>query len=149
MDAFNAGAMLTRGDCERKVHDLFQGKIEFTEEHLRPYTKREFLIRILNNLKNNYFNVEDLPPSYRCRRHDSYHRPFPQAQPERPGLVLLFSQAISDGNKEPRSLSSGRPGGAGCRQDQATNPCARVDLANPELIFPGSSSLLAPFTSSL
>ena len=59
VDAFNAGAMLTRGDCERKVHDLFQGKIEFTEEHLRPYTKREFLIRILNNLKNNYFNVED------------------------------------------------------------------------------------------
>lgn len=59
VDAFNGGATLTRGDCERMVNDLFQGKIEFTEEHLRPYTKREFLVRLLNNLKNNYFNAED------------------------------------------------------------------------------------------
>lgn len=59
VDAFNGGQILSRSDCERTVHDLFQGRIEFRQEFLRPYTKREFLVRMLNNLKINYSTKED------------------------------------------------------------------------------------------
>ena len=59
VDTFNGGQLLSRGDCERTVHELFQGRMEFREEFLRPYTKREFLVRMLNNLKLNYSTRED------------------------------------------------------------------------------------------
>ena len=59
VDAFNGGNIMSRDDCQRRVQELFQGKVEFQEEHLRPYTKKELLVRILTNLKHNYFKVKD------------------------------------------------------------------------------------------
>ena len=59
VDPFNSGQIMSRSDCERTVHNLFQGRIEFREEFLLPYPKKAFLIRILTNLKQNYFRMED------------------------------------------------------------------------------------------
>ena len=59
VDAFNGGRLMSQYDCERKVQDLFQGRMEFRGEYLRAYTKKEYLIRILANLKHNYFRMED------------------------------------------------------------------------------------------
>ena len=59
VDAFNAGRILSRSDCERLVDGLYEGRVQFREEHLVPYTKRAFLARMLNNLKHNYFRTED------------------------------------------------------------------------------------------
>ena len=59
VDPFNGGEIMSRSDCERAVHDLFQGRIQFKEEFLRPYTKKDILIRILANLKQNYVRKED------------------------------------------------------------------------------------------
>ena len=59
VDPFNGGQLMTKEDCERKVRDLFNGTVEFQEEHLSPYTNKGFLIRVLSNLKQSYFRVED------------------------------------------------------------------------------------------
>ena len=59
VDPFNGGQVMSRTDCDRTVADLFHGRVEFNEEHLRPYTKREFLLRVLANLKHNYRRMED------------------------------------------------------------------------------------------
>ncbi len=59
VDAFNGGLLMSRNDCEQLVQNLFHGRMEFREEYLRPYTKKEYLIRILANFKQDYFRLED------------------------------------------------------------------------------------------
>lgn len=59
VDPFNAGQILSREDCRRTVENLFQGRVEFSEDQLKPYTKKAFLVRILTNLKHNYSRIED------------------------------------------------------------------------------------------
>ena len=59
VDPFNAGQILSREDCRRTVENLFQGRLEFSEDQLKPYTKKAFLVRILTNLKHNYSRIED------------------------------------------------------------------------------------------
>ena len=59
VDPFHGGQLLSRRDCERTVQDLFHGRVEFREDHLRAYTKKELLARILTNLKHNYFGTND------------------------------------------------------------------------------------------
>ena len=59
VDPFNAGQIMSRNDCERTVQELFHGRVEFREEYLRPYTKKELLVRVLTNLKHSYARAED------------------------------------------------------------------------------------------
>jgi regulator of sirC expression with transglutaminase-like and TPR domain len=59
VDPFHGGQRMSRSDCEQTVRVLFQGRIPFQDEFLRPYTKREFLVRIITNLKHNYFRAND------------------------------------------------------------------------------------------
>ena len=61
VDPFNGGKIMSRADCVRTVSELFHGRVEFQEEHLRAYTKKELLVRILTNLKHNYTRLEDYP----------------------------------------------------------------------------------------
>ena len=61
VDPYNGGRIMTRHDCERTVRELFQGRIELQDEHLRPYAKKEFLVRVLTNLKHTYVRLEDYP----------------------------------------------------------------------------------------
>ena len=51
LDPFNAGATLSKGDCQNLVHKMSGGHLEWTDEFLAPYSKRDLLFRILNNLK--------------------------------------------------------------------------------------------------
>ena len=59
VDAFNGGQIMSRNDCERTVQELFHGRVEFRDEYLRPYTKKELLVRILTNLKHTYARAQD------------------------------------------------------------------------------------------
>ena len=61
VDAYNGGQLISRGDCERRVHDVSNGRIEFRAEFLSPYPKKVFLIRLLTNLKHCHFRLEDYP----------------------------------------------------------------------------------------
>ena len=63
VDAFNGGELLSRSDCESIVENLIHrrtdDRFEFREEYLLPYTKKQFLIRLLTNLKHNYIRMLD------------------------------------------------------------------------------------------
>ena len=40
------------GDCRNLVHNISGGRMEWNDEFLAPYSKLDFLFRILNNLKS-------------------------------------------------------------------------------------------------
>ncbi len=54
LDPFNAGAPLSMEGCRALVDRMSAGSLEWTDQFLEPYTKRDILFRILNNLKAVY-----------------------------------------------------------------------------------------------
>lgn len=58
LDPFNGGAILTPEGCQDVVSRVLGRPVELGEEHFAPVTKRQFLIRMLNNLKAIYFKQE-------------------------------------------------------------------------------------------
>ncbi|MBI2552901.1 MAG: tetratricopeptide repeat protein [Candidatus Rokubacteria bacterium] len=58
LDAFNGGALLTPEGCQEVVSRALGRPVTLQEEHFAPVTKRQFLARVLNNLKVVYFKQE-------------------------------------------------------------------------------------------
>jgi regulator of sirC expression with transglutaminase-like and TPR domain len=56
IDPFNRGKLLTEEDCNQKIVDMYQGQLVFQKDFLKPITNKQFLTRILNNLKGIYMN---------------------------------------------------------------------------------------------
>ena len=54
LDPFNAGVLLSAGDCRTLVQRMSGGQLEWTDQFLAPYTKGDILFRILNTLKSVY-----------------------------------------------------------------------------------------------
>ena len=55
IDAFNRGRLLTVDDCQTRLSEIYHGQLEFQQQFLQPVTRREILMRILNNLRQIYF----------------------------------------------------------------------------------------------
>jgi regulator of sirC expression with transglutaminase-like and TPR domain len=60
LDPFNGGRRLEIADCATLVEEIFSGELRFRPDMLHPSTPREFLTRILRNLKGVYLGQEDL-----------------------------------------------------------------------------------------
>ena len=75
VDPFNSGQTMDRAGCQALVDNLFQGRVHLTEENFASYTKAEFLVRMLANLKHNYFPGGRLSQGCQVRRPDRGHRP--------------------------------------------------------------------------
>ncbi len=58
LDPFAGGQVLDLEDCERLVQHSYGGSIAFSEDLLAPVRKRQILIRMLNNLKQNYLTLD-------------------------------------------------------------------------------------------
>ena len=58
LDPFNGGAILTPEGCQEVVSRALGRPVTLQEEHFAPVTKRQFLTRMLNNLKAIYFKQE-------------------------------------------------------------------------------------------
>jgi regulator of sirC expression with transglutaminase-like and TPR domain len=54
VDAFNQGEILFEQDCETLLHKMFGDRIAMREQFLAPATNRQFLARMLTNLKATY-----------------------------------------------------------------------------------------------
>lgn len=52
LDPFNAGTILSAGDCRNLVHQMSGGRMEWSDDFLAAYSKHDLLFRILNNLKS-------------------------------------------------------------------------------------------------
>ncbi|MBI3028864.1 MAG: tetratricopeptide repeat protein [Candidatus Rokubacteria bacterium] len=69
LDPFNGGAILTPEGCQAVVSRALGRPVTLQEEHFAPVAKREFLARMLNNLKAVYFKQEAWGKALQvCRR---------------------------------------------------------------------------------
>jgi regulator of sirC expression with transglutaminase-like and TPR domain len=75
LDPFNKGQLLSAADCRRVVRDLMGHYFPWREEYLAPYSKRDILYRILNNLKGIYFHARDYPRATGCLERIALIRP--------------------------------------------------------------------------
>lgn len=69
VDPFNDGCTLSIADCRKLVHRGFEGKLPFSENHLRAVDARAVLLRLLKTLRNIYLTRNELPPLVRVLRH--------------------------------------------------------------------------------
>lgn len=60
VDAFNSGEVLFPEDCEALLQKLYQEPVKLDPAHLKPVSNREFLARILGNLKGIALNQGDM-----------------------------------------------------------------------------------------
>jgi regulator of sirC expression with transglutaminase-like and TPR domain len=60
VDAFNQGEILFEQDCETLLHKMFGDRIAMREQFLAPATNRQFLARMLTNLKATYASSGDV-----------------------------------------------------------------------------------------
>lgn len=58
LDPFNRGEILTREDCQRKLHEMYGDSIEFHDRLLGRVTNRQIIARMLNNLKLIYLKAQ-------------------------------------------------------------------------------------------
>jgi regulator of sirC expression with transglutaminase-like and TPR domain len=58
LDPFNGGAIVTAEACRALVYRVLGHPVTLTETHFAPVSNRQFLTRMLNNLKASYFRRE-------------------------------------------------------------------------------------------
>jgi regulator of sirC expression with transglutaminase-like and TPR domain len=56
VDPFNQGEILFVQDCKERIQELFDGNVAFQPEFLDAVSKKQFLARMLSNLKMIYLN---------------------------------------------------------------------------------------------
>lgn len=61
VDAFNGGEVLFEQDCQQRLRQIYGKPIAMEPGLLSPVSNRNFLTRLLTNLKMIYLNQKDLP----------------------------------------------------------------------------------------
>jgi len=56
IDPFAGGAELTEDDCQERLDRVYGGLLRLEKKMLQPVTKKQILVRILNNLKTIYMS---------------------------------------------------------------------------------------------
>jgi regulator of sirC expression with transglutaminase-like and TPR domain len=56
VDAFNRGEVLFQEDCEQRLQQIYGPELSMRPEFLTPVTRKQFLARMLTNLKMIYLN---------------------------------------------------------------------------------------------
>ena len=59
IDPFNRGILLSGEDCARRFQEVIQPAVPWDREYLAPVSNREFIARILRNLKGIYLRRRD------------------------------------------------------------------------------------------
>ncbi len=66
VDAFNSGEVLFPQDCQQRLSQIYQQNITLQPEFLAPVTKKQFLTRMLTNLKYIYLKQQELEKALLC-----------------------------------------------------------------------------------
>jgi len=59
VDAFDSGSIMFAEDCQKRLKEIYGEPVELEEEFLAPVTSRQFLVRMLTNLKIIYVNRQE------------------------------------------------------------------------------------------
>ncbi|WP_414622611.1 SirB1 family protein [Calothrix sp. CCY 0018] len=66
VDAFNSGEVLFPQDCQQRLSQIYQQNITLQPEFLAPVTKKQFLARMLTNLKYIYLKQHESEKALFC-----------------------------------------------------------------------------------
>jgi len=80
IDCFNRGDILSRQDCQNRLDEIYSGEMKLRPEFLHPVSRRQILLRMLNNLKTVYLST----------------RNFRKALPIADLILLLYPQSSED-----------------------------------------------------
>ncbi|MGI0485987.1 SirB1 family protein [Pantanalinema rosaneae CENA516] len=61
VDPFNQGEVLFLEDCQERLNQVFRQSVELRPAFFQPVSSRQFLVRMLTNLKMIYVNQGNLP----------------------------------------------------------------------------------------
>jgi regulator of sirC expression with transglutaminase-like and TPR domain len=64
VDAFSGGEILFEQDCQVKLAEMFGGQLPMQSMFFEAASNRQFLARMLTNLKANYIHIEDFERAY-------------------------------------------------------------------------------------
>ena len=59
VDPFHGGILLSEQECVERVRQVTRVDIPWDSRHLDPISKREFIARIIRNLKNSFLRLQD------------------------------------------------------------------------------------------
>jgi len=59
IDCFDCGHIVTRQDCQSKLDEIYSGEMKLRPEFLHPISRRQILLRMLNNLKTVYLSTRN------------------------------------------------------------------------------------------
>lgn len=59
IDPYEGGRQMSERGCRERIRQIAQHRIRFHSQWLEPFTRRHWLMRILNNLKRIYINQDD------------------------------------------------------------------------------------------
>jgi regulator of sirC expression with transglutaminase-like and TPR domain len=59
IDCFNRGDLVDQQDCQRRLDEIYSGELALRPEFLHPISRRQILIRMLNNLKTVYLSTRN------------------------------------------------------------------------------------------
>ena len=59
IDPFNKGILLSEQECAQRLQEVTQANVPWDSRYLAPVSSRDFVARILRNLKNIYMQRED------------------------------------------------------------------------------------------
>jgi len=59
IDPFNRGSILTANDCQRCLDEIYRGQLRLQPEFLMAVSRRQVLVRMLNNLKSIYLSARN------------------------------------------------------------------------------------------
>lgn len=75
LDPFSGGAILSKADCKRIVHDLSDGAIRWSDRFLETVSVRDICERVLRNLCNSFSMEGEDVAFYRTVRFHAHMRP--------------------------------------------------------------------------
>lgn len=59
IDPFNQGSILSDAECQHRLDEIYSGQLPLQPEYLEAVTRRQILIRMLNNLRGIYVSVRN------------------------------------------------------------------------------------------
>lgn len=100
VDTFNNGEVIFTQDCQDRLNQIYQKNIVFKPEYLAAVTKKQFLARILDNLKIIYVHQQEIEKALGAVERKLLLFPDAHIELRDRGLLLFqlgyFPQAIRD-----------------------------------------------------
>ena len=100
VDTFNRGEIIFPQDCQDRLNQIYKQNVSFQPEYLEAVSKKQFLARILNNLKIIYVHQQELEKALSAVERRLLLFPDLPIELRDRGLLFFqlgyFSQAIRD-----------------------------------------------------